>query len=48
MDKNHSYKGLSDAEVEKSRAEFGDNILTPPPSTPLWRQFLDKFRLQLM
>ena len=44
MDKNHSYKGLSDAEVEKSRAEFGDNILTPPPSTPLWRQFLDKFR----
>ena len=36
-------KGLTDAEVERSRKLHGSNVLTPPPRTPLWRQFLAKF-----
>ncbi|MDE6416041.1 MAG: HAD-IC family P-type ATPase, partial [Duncaniella sp.] len=44
MEKNHIYTGLTDAQVAQSRAEHGDNILTPPPSTPLWKQFLEKFK----
>ncbi len=44
MDKNRIYTGLTDAEVVKSRAEHGDNLLTPPPATPLWKQFLEKFK----
>ncbi len=36
-------KGLSGAQVEASRAKHGANILTPPPRTPLWKLFLEKF-----
>ena len=35
--------GLTDAEVEKSRQKYGDNVLTPPEKDPLWKQFLEKF-----
>ena len=35
--------GLNDAEVERSRSEHGDNVLTPPEKDPLWKQFLEKF-----
>ena len=35
--------GLTDAEVEKSRQKYGDNVLTPPKKDPLWKQFLEKF-----
>ncbi|MDE5785232.1 MAG: HAD-IC family P-type ATPase, partial [Duncaniella sp.] len=44
MNKNHSYKGLTDEQVALSRAAHGNNILTPPQSTPLWKLFLEKFR----
>lgn len=36
--------GLSASEVNESRRQYGSNILTPPPTVPLWRQFLNKFR----
>ena len=36
--------GLTHDEVLESRARYGENILTPPPSTPLWIQFLEKFQ----
>ena len=36
--------GLTHDEVLESRASYGKNILTPPPSTPLWIQFLEKFQ----
>lgn len=42
--KYHHYTGLTDAEVAKSRAEHGSNVLTPPAKTPLWLQFMEKFR----
>ena len=41
MNRHHS--GLSQEEVLESRKLHGENILTPPPKEPLWRQFLEKF-----
>ena len=40
---NNRLSGLSDAEVLKSRAEHGPNVLTPPARQPLWKIFLGKF-----
>lgn len=37
-------QGLSEQEVEESRAEHGGNVLTPPARTPAWKLFLEKFR----
>lgn len=42
------YTGLSDKEVAQSRARYGANVLTPPEKTPLWQQFLEKFREPLI
>lgn len=45
MVQNHDrYKGLSDADVIRSRGMHGANLLNPPARTPLWKQFLRKFR----
>ena len=35
--------GLTAAEVMASRAEHGANRITPPPRTPWWRLYLQKF-----
>ena len=43
MDQKKHYTGLTDAEVLASREKFGENLLTPPKKTPLWRLFLEKF-----
>ena len=43
METKH-YSGLSDAEVVESRKKYGENTLTPPPRTPLWKLFLEKFK----
>ena len=39
-----NYKGLTDAEVLKSREEFGRNLITPPKETPWWKLYLEKFQ----
>ena len=40
-----SYKeGLTAEQVEKSRLEHGDNVLTPPQKEPLWKLYLEKFQ----
>lgn len=36
--------GLTDYQVSQSRKIHGSNILTPPVKTPLWKQFLEKFK----
>lgn len=41
---NKHYTGLNDTEVENSRRKYGENVLTPPPRTPLWKLFLEKFK----
>lgn len=37
------FKGLTSSEVEKSRSENGQNILTPPERDPWWKVLLEKF-----
>ena len=39
-----NYKGLTNDEVIESRQKFGKNLLTPPPSTPWWKMYLEKFK----
>lgn len=41
---NYLEKGLTDQQVIQNREKFGKNELTPPAQTPLWRQFLEKFK----
>ena len=43
-DKSGVMSGLTAQEVEQSRLEHGENILTPPARESVWRQFLSKFR----
>lgn len=35
--------GLTQQQVEESRRLHGENVLTPPEKTSLWKQFLEKF-----
>ena len=44
METRQHYTGLSAQEVEASRKEHGENVLTPPAKKPIWLQFLDKFK----
>jgi Ca2+-transporting ATPase len=37
-------KGLNAEQVEQSRREHGDNVMTPPKKESLWRLFLEKFQ----
>lgn len=39
----HHFKGLTPDQVQDSRIRNGVNILTPPPKTPLYKQFIEKF-----
>lgn len=41
---NYMEKGLNDSQVLESRKKHGCNELTPPAKTPLWKQFLEKFK----
>ena len=43
MAKRQHEKGLTASQVVASRQQHGDNVLTPPEQTPLWKQFLEKF-----
>ena len=43
MSSKLEYTGLSDAEVQVSREKYGENVLTPPARTPMWKLFLEKF-----
>lgn len=38
------HTGLTDEQVAANRIKFGKNILTPPPTTSLWKLYLDKYR----
>ena len=43
MEGKKHYKGLTEAEVLKSREQHGVNILTPPEKESLWSKFMEKF-----
>lgn len=38
------HTGLTDEQVAANRVKFGKNILTPPPTTSLWKLYFDKYR----
>lgn len=40
---NLTLTGLIPQEVETSRAKYGTNLITPPPSNPWWELLLEKF-----
>ncbi len=42
------FKGLTDSQVQQSRAEHGANVLTPKERRAAWKLFLDKFREPLI
>lgn len=42
-DKSTIFTGLTSIEVEKNRSKYGTNIISPPPATPWWDLFLEKF-----
>lgn len=44
MKPSTTQQGLSEAEVNQSRLKHGENILTPPKRTSLWKLYLDKYR----
>ncbi|MGB3975306.1 MAG: cation-translocating P-type ATPase [bacterium] len=37
-------KGLTTAQVEKNRQEYGENRLTPPEKDSIWKQWLNTFK----
>jgi Ca2+-transporting ATPase len=43
MEKRHPWQGLTMQQVEESRALYGENVLTPPEKTSLWKLFFEKF-----
>jgi Ca2+-transporting ATPase len=43
MEKKQIRQGLTLQQVEENRKQYGENTLTPPPQTPLWKLFLEKF-----
>mgnify|MGYP001051545241 FL=1 len=38
------HQGLDERQVAESRAKHGNNLLTPPPRTPMWKLYLEKFK----
>ena len=43
MEIGKKVRGLSDKEVAESRLKHGENVLTPPQKTSLWRLYMEKF-----
>jgi Ca2+-transporting ATPase len=43
MSQNKHYIGLNESQVRQSRKTHGDNLLTPPKKTPIWKLFIGKF-----
>lgn len=37
-------EGLSREQVSASRNKYGENVLTPPKKTSLWKLYIDKYR----
>lgn len=37
------FQGLTQAEAARSRAQHGENVLTPPPGESVWKLFFSKF-----
>lgn len=40
---NVSTQGLTEVQIVESRQQHGNNVLTPPKTTPLWKLYLNKY-----
>lgn len=40
---NVSTQGLTEEQIVESRQQHGNNVLTPPKTTPLWKLYLNKY-----
>ncbi|GAB6393848.1 MAG: calcium-translocating P-type ATPase, PMCA-type [Bacteroidales bacterium] len=43
MEPKRQWQGLTPQQAEESRQRYGENMLTPPRKTSLWKLFLEKF-----
>lgn len=43
MEIGKKVRGLSDKEIAESRLKHGENVLTPPQKTSLWRLYIEKY-----
>ena len=43
MKEENKVRGLSKAQVEENRERWGENILTPPERTSMWKLYLEKY-----
>ena len=48
MENKQHIIGLTEAQVEESRARHGANVMTPPPRPSLWIKFLENFKNPLI
>lgn len=39
-----THRGLNEHWVEENRKRYGENKITPAKKTPIWKQYLDKFK----
>ena len=43
MKEENKVRGLSKAQVEENRERWGENVLTPPERTSMWKLYLEKY-----
>lgn len=43
VSRHHGRGGLNEEEVARSRAQHGDNVLTPPKKVSLWKLYAEKY-----
>ena len=43
MKEENKVRGLSKGQVEENRQRWGENILTPPERTSMWKLYLEKY-----
>ena len=44
MASSYIHQGLNTQQVEESRRRYGSNVLTAPPQTSLWVQYMEKYQ----
>ena len=43
MNEENKVRGLSEQQVKENRERWGENILTPPERTSMWKLYLEKY-----
>ena len=43
MNEENKVRGLSEQQVKENRERWGENVLTPPERTSMWKLYLEKY-----